>query len=120
MGKSVLLENMIVDDILKGRGVAVIDPHGDLAEGIIGLIPKNRTNQTIIFDPSDKEWPIAFNMLEDVAEDQRSFIASGLLALRFVLIFLRVFYVSVFLITLGQTYHTVEHQLDPKDQLRLV
>lgn len=48
MGKSVLLENMIMDDIQKGRGVAVIDPHGDLAEGIIGLIPKNRTNQTII------------------------------------------------------------------------
>ncbi len=42
----------------------MIDPHGDLAEGIIGLIPKNRTNQTIIFDPSDREWPIAFNMLE--------------------------------------------------------
>lgn len=76
MGKSVLLENMIIDDILKGRGVAVIDPHGDLAEGIIGLIPKNRTNQTIIFDPSDREWPIAFNMLEDISDDQRSFIAS--------------------------------------------
>ena len=55
MGKSVLLENMIMDDIHKWRWVAVIDPHGDLAEGIIGLIPKKRTNQTIIFDPSDKE-----------------------------------------------------------------
>lgn len=81
MGKSVLLENMIMDDIKKWRGVAVIDPHGDLAEGIIGLIPKNRTNQTIIFDPSDTEWPIAFNMLEWVSEDQRPFIASGLVGI---------------------------------------
>jgi Type IV secretion-system coupling protein DNA-binding domain len=81
MGKSVLLENMIMDDIKKWRGVAVIDPHGDLAEGIIGLIPKNRTNQTIIFDPSDKSWPIAFNMLEDIGADQRPFIASGLVGI---------------------------------------
>jgi len=81
MGKSVLLENMIMDDINKGRGVAVIDPHGDLAEGIIGLIPKNRTNQTIIFDPSDTEWPIAFNMLDGVSTEQRPFIASGLVGI---------------------------------------
>jgi len=85
----VLLENMILDDIQKGRWVAVIDPHGDLAEGIIGLIPKKRTNQTIIFDPSDREWPIAFNMLENISEDQRSFVASGL-----VWIFKRIFWDS--------------------------
>ena len=89
MGKSVLLENMIMDDIAKWRGVAVIDPHGDLAEGIIGLIPKKRTNQTIIFDPSDREWPIAFNMLEDISADQRPFIASGLVG-----IFKRIFWES--------------------------
>jgi len=76
MWKSVLLENMIMDDIHKGRWVAVIDPHGDLAEWIIGLIPKSRTNQTIIFDPSDTDWPIAFNMLENISDDQRSFVAS--------------------------------------------
>ncbi|MCH8519022.1 type IV secretion system DNA-binding domain-containing protein [Candidatus Gracilibacteria bacterium] len=81
MGKSVLLENMILDDINKGRGVAVIDPHGDLVESIIGNIPKKRTNQTIIFDPSDKEWPIAFNMLEDVGVSQRAFVASGLVGI---------------------------------------
>lgn len=81
MGKSVLLENMILDDIMKGRGVAVIDPHGDLAEWIIGLIPKNRTNQTIIFDPSDTDWPIAFNMLENISAEQRPFIASGLVGI---------------------------------------
>ena len=89
MGKSVLLENMIMSDIEKWRGVAVIDPHGDLAEGIIGLIPKKRTNQVIIFDPSDREWPIAFNMLEDISPEQRPFIASGLVG-----IFKRIFWES--------------------------
>jgi len=89
MGKSVLLENMILDDIMKWRWVAVIDPHGDLAEWIIGLIPKNRTNQTIIFDPSDTDWPIAFNMLENISDDQRSFVASGLVG-----IFKRIFWDS--------------------------
>ncbi|MDD3144712.1 MAG: DUF87 domain-containing protein [Candidatus Gracilibacteria bacterium] len=81
MGKSTLLENMIIDDIRKGRGVAVIDPHGDLAEAVIGFIPKSRTNQTIIFDPSDTDWPIAFNMLEDISPEQRPLVASGLVGI---------------------------------------
>ncbi|MCD5385280.1 type IV secretion system DNA-binding domain-containing protein, partial [Candidatus Gracilibacteria bacterium] len=81
MGKSVLLENMIIDDIRKGRGVAVIDPHGDLAESVIGFIPKSRTNQTIIFDPSDTEWPIAFNMLDNVKPELRPLVASGLVGI---------------------------------------
>ena len=78
MWKSTLLENMIIDDIRKWRWVAVIDPHGDLAESIIWLIPKNRTNSTIIFDPSDTDWPIAFNMLENISPEHRPLIASWL------------------------------------------
>jgi len=78
MWKSTLLENMIIDDIRKWRWVAVIDPHGDLAEAVIWFIPKSRTNQTIIFDPSDTEWPIAFNMLENVKAEHRPLVASGL------------------------------------------
>lgn len=81
MGKSTLLENMIIDDIRKGRWVAVIDPHGDLAEWVIGFIPKSRTNQTIIFDPSDTNWPIAFNMLDDVKPEHRPLVASGLVGI---------------------------------------
>lgn len=81
MWKSTLLENMIVDDIRQWRWVAVIDPHGDLAENIIGLIPKNRTNQTIIFDPSDKQWPIAFNMFDGVDPEQRPLVASGIVGI---------------------------------------
>ena len=78
MGKSTLLENMIIDDIRKGRWVAVIDPHGDLAEWVIWFIPKSRTNQTIIFDPSDVDSPIAFNMLEWVKPEHRPLVASWL------------------------------------------
>ena len=78
MWKSTLLENMIIDDIRKWRWVAVIDPHGDLAEAVIWFIPKSRTNQTIIFDPSDTSWPIAFNMLEDISPEHRPLVASGL------------------------------------------
>ena len=78
MWKSTLLENMIIDDIRKWRWVAVIDPHGDLAENVIGHIPKSRTNQVIIFDPSDTSWPIAFNMLDEVSREHRPLIASGL------------------------------------------
>ncbi len=78
MWKSTLLENMIIDDIRKGRWVAVIDPHGDLAEWVIWFIPKSRTNQTIIFDPSDTNWPIAFNMLDDVNPELRPLVASWL------------------------------------------
>ena len=81
MGKSTLLENMIIDDIRKNRWVAVIDPHGDLAETVIGFIPKSRTNQTIIFDPSDTDWPIAFNMLDDVKIEHRPLVASGLVGI---------------------------------------
>lgn len=89
MGKSTLLENMILDDIKKGRWVAVIDPHGDLAEAVIWHIPKSRTNQTIIFDPSDVDWPISFNMLDDVKPEHRSLVASGL-----VWIFKKIFWES--------------------------
>lgn len=67
---------MIFDDIMKGRGVGVVDPHGDLAEAILACIPKHRTNDVIIFDPSDYKYPIAFNMLEQVSPELRPIVAS--------------------------------------------
>ena len=79
MGKSTLLENMIFSDILSGKGVGVIDPHGDLAEAILRFIPKNRTNDVIVFDPSDREFPVAFNVLEGQNQEQRGLVASGLI-----------------------------------------
>ncbi len=81
MGKSVLLENMIYSDIQCGRGVAIVDPHGDLAETILDFIPSWRTNDVIIFDPSDREHPIAFNMLENVDPALNTIIASGLVGI---------------------------------------
>ncbi|MDD5072109.1 MAG: type IV secretion system DNA-binding domain-containing protein, partial [Patescibacteria group bacterium] len=79
MGKSTVLENMIVEDIRAGRGVAVVDPHGDLAEKIIEYIPTNRINDVIYFNPADMEYPIAFNVVEQVEPHLRHLVASGLI-----------------------------------------
>ena len=79
MGKSTLLENMIHSDVLEGHGIGVVDPHGDLADAALRMIPKSRTNDVIVFDPSDRDWPIAFNMLEGKNQEQRTLIASGLI-----------------------------------------
>jgi hypothetical protein len=81
MGKSTLLENMILSDIKAGKGVAVVDPHGDLADHILDNIPSNRTNDVIVFDPSDRDFPVAFNMLENIDPAMSSVVASGLVGI---------------------------------------
>lgn len=63
-GKSVLLQEMIKQDMENGEGVALIDPHGDLAEKILGLIPASRAEDVIYFNPGDSERPLGLNMLE--------------------------------------------------------
>jgi len=80
-GKSTLLENMIIGDIRKGRGVAVVDPHGDLIKKIIRFVPKERIDDVVLFDPSDKEFPIAFNILENVDPDLKNIVASGVVGI---------------------------------------
>lgn len=80
MGKSTLLENMVFSDIHGGKGVGVIDPHGDLIEAILRFIPKHRSNDVVLFDPADRDWPISFNMLEAPNPDQRPLVASGLMS----------------------------------------
>jgi len=79
-GKSTMLENMIYQDVKAGRGLAVIDPHGDLAEKVLNFIPSYRVNDTIYFNPADIDYPIAFNVLEHVDPSQRHLVASGLIA----------------------------------------
>jgi len=79
MGKSTIQENMIVGDIRAGHGLAVVDPHGDLAEKIIEYIPSNRIQDVVYFNPSDIDYPIAFNVLEQVDPHLRHLVASGLL-----------------------------------------
>jgi DNA helicase HerA-like ATPase len=76
-GKSTLLLNMLVSDIRQGYGVALIDPHGDLAEDVLDLIPENRVNDVIYFNPADMEYPIAFNPIEKVHPDHHHLVASG-------------------------------------------
>jgi len=79
MGKSVLLKNLAIQDIQKGRGVAFVDPHGDSAEEILQFVPKSRVNDVVYFNPSDLANPIAFNILEAVDEDHKHLIASGMM-----------------------------------------
>lgn len=63
-GKSVLLQELVRQDILMGKGVALIDPHGDLAERVLTFVPPERAEDVIYFNPSDYERPIGLNMLE--------------------------------------------------------
>ena len=65
-GKSTLIENMIISDINVEHGVALIDPHGDLAENILHFVPENRIQDVIYFNPADLGYSIAFNPLEEV------------------------------------------------------
>jgi CxxC-x17-CxxC domain-containing protein len=79
MGKSTIQENMIVGDIRAGRGVAVVDPHGDLAEKIMEYIPAERVKDVVYFNPADIDFPIAFNVVEHVDSHLQHLVASGLI-----------------------------------------
>lgn len=79
-GKSTLLENMVIDDINEGRGVIVVDPHGELADKTLECIPESRIQDVVLFDPSDRDHPIAFNILDVTSDDQKPNVASGFVA----------------------------------------
>ncbi len=79
-GKTTLLRNMIVQDIEAGRGVGVIDPHGDLAADILDHVPRRRVEDVTYFDPADTEHPLGFNLLARVPHDRRHLVASGVVA----------------------------------------
>jgi CxxC-x17-CxxC domain-containing protein len=81
MGKSCMIENMVIQDIRNGHGIALVDPHGDLVEKVLNFIPSDRINDVIYFNPADYEHPIAFNVLENVDPEKRHLIASGLLGI---------------------------------------
>ncbi|HRH23208.1 MAG TPA: type IV secretion system DNA-binding domain-containing protein [Candidatus Magasanikbacteria bacterium] len=80
-GKSVFIENMAVQDVINGKGVAVIDPHGDFAEYVLEHIPKERADDVVIFNPSDFERPIGLNMLEAKSEDEKDFVVQEMIAI---------------------------------------
>lgn len=77
MGKTNLLQNMAIYDIQAGRGVGVVDPHGEFVEALLDHVPKGRINDVIYFNPGDLDWPVAFNVLEKVQPEHRHLIASG-------------------------------------------
>ncbi|MBI4239922.1 type IV secretion system DNA-binding domain-containing protein [Candidatus Uhrbacteria bacterium] len=79
VGKSTILENMIIDDIRNGHGVGVVDPHGDLAEKILEFIPNNRINDIVYVNPADFEYPVAFNILETIDPRYKHLVSSGLM-----------------------------------------
>lgn len=81
VGKSVLQENCIIQDIINGEGVAVIDPHGDLVEAVLPYIPKNRIEDVVLFNPSDVERPMGLNMLEFHTEEQKDFAVQEMVAI---------------------------------------
>lgn len=80
MGKSTLLENMAIQDIRNGEGMAFIDPHGSAVEKLLDFIPADRVKDVVYFAPFDLEHPIAFNVMEDVGYDKRHLVVSGLMA----------------------------------------
>ncbi|RJQ31304.1 DUF87 domain-containing protein [Candidatus Parcubacteria bacterium] len=79
VGKTTLLENMAIQDILNGEGVGIVDPHGEFAEKMLKFVPENRIEDVLYFAPHDINWPIAFNVMENVDPTQRHLVANGLL-----------------------------------------
>jgi hypothetical protein len=79
-GKSTLLFNLISQDIQNGEGVAVFDPHGDLIDRILGIIPANRINDVVLVDPSDEQYSVGFNILSAHSELEKNLLASDLVS----------------------------------------
>ncbi len=80
MGKSTLLENLAIQDIQNGEGLAFIDPHGKTADLLLEYVPEHRMKDVLYFAPFDLEHPIAFNVLEDVGIEKRHLVVSGLMS----------------------------------------
>jgi len=79
-GKSTIFKNMIIQDMRKGFGVGVIDPHGELVDFVLNNVSDDRVEDVVLFDPSDYQYPVSLNMLECADPSQKNLMASGLLA----------------------------------------
>ena len=78
MGKTAMLQNMAIQDIRDGRGLGVIDPHGEFADALLDFVPKERVEDVIYFNPADSDHPIGLNLLEDVGFNKRHLAEFGL------------------------------------------
>ncbi|MGA8612762.1 MAG: DUF87 domain-containing protein [Xanthobacteraceae bacterium] len=79
-GKSTLLLNLIAQDLAAGEGIALLDPHGDLAEAALNHVPRARTNDLVYINPTDIERPIGFNPLSRVPHDLKPIVADGVVS----------------------------------------
>ena len=80
MGKSTLLENMAAQDLQNGNGMCFIDPHGSAVDTLLNYIPEERIDDVVYFSPADTNFPISFNVMEDVGPEKRHLVAQGLLS----------------------------------------
>ncbi|MDD5750849.1 MAG: type IV secretion system DNA-binding domain-containing protein [Candidatus Pacebacteria bacterium] len=78
-GKTALLKNMALQDITRGDGLAIVDPHGEFAEEVLDRIPPERVNDVVYFNPADTDFPISFNILEVPDPKYKHLVASGLI-----------------------------------------
>src|SRR3989344_6225232 len=79
MGKTEVEKNIAIQDIQDGRGIAYIDPHGDPVEDLFDYIPEDRIKDVIYINPAGLEYPIAFNVMEQVDPDKRHLVADGVM-----------------------------------------
>ena len=80
MGKSTLLENMAIQDIKNGNGLCFVDPHGKTADLLLDYVPPERIKDVLYFAPFDMDFPVSFNIMEDVGADKRHLVVNGLMA----------------------------------------
>lgn len=80
-GKTTLLENMVLQDIREGRGLGLIDPHGEFAERILAQIPLDRAEDVVYFNPVDSDWPIGFNILDVPDPEYKHLVVSDLMGI---------------------------------------
>lgn len=82
-GKSEFLKEMILQDIVDGKGVCAIDPHGEFVEDVLQLMPPERAEDVIYFNPSDTDRPMGMNMMEAFTEEEQHFVASSVIGLMY-------------------------------------
>lgn len=80
-GKSTLIEKMVLDDILDGEGVCLIDPHGDLAENVLGKVPEERMEDVVYLNPAMDQYPLGINMLEFSDEREKLFVVQEIISM---------------------------------------
>mgnify|MGYP001607329373 CR=1 FL=1 len=80
-GKTTLIANLAIQDIINGKGVCIVDPHGEFVESILYKIPKNRLKDVVYFNPADMDYPIGFNVLEVPDPKYKHLVASDLMGI---------------------------------------